>query len=179
MREEASRDVKGDVLEVAVGTGLQLDYLRNNHNIESIIGIDKSDGMLSEARKRLALLQSSEFPVELSMMDAAAMTELPNDTFDTVQSTFSFCVFNEPQRVMQEMRRVVKPEGHILVLENSRSTFRPLALFQDITEPIITPYSKGCRWNVDVPGIADKAGLTLERSKSAQAGTIFSGVYTK
>ena len=105
--------------------------------------------------------------------------DFPDNSFDTVQSTFSFCVFDEPDKVMREMKRVVKPGGQVLLLENSVSTFKPLAAIQDLTEPIITSVSKSCRWNINVPEIAEKAGLTLQSKEETQAGTMYYGVYTK
>lgn len=178
MRADVGREAKGDVLEVAVGTGLQLDYL-NPSQIKTMTGIDYSAGMLSEAKRRVESIGG--FPnVKLQQMDAGAMDGLADDSFDTVQSTFSFCVFDEPEKVMREMKRVVRPNGgRVVLLENSRSTLAPLAALQDLTEPIITPLSKNCRWNVNVPALAMDAGLKLERKSEIQAGTIFYGVYSK
>ena len=65
--------------------------------------------------------------------------ELPGDVealpfednaFDCVVSTFSVCVFRDPARALQEMARVVKPSGRVLLLEHSRSHFLPLAIYQ-------------------------------------------------
>ena len=184
LRSLSARDATGDVLEVAVGTGLQLDFLDLSNNnsknkIKSVVGIDLSSSMLSEASKKLHQEQGThEVPSKLLQMDASSM-EFSDNTFDTVQSTFSFCVFEEPEKVMQEMKRVVKPGGKVLLLENSISTFKPLAIVQDLTEPLITPFSKNCRWNVDVPKIAEEAGLTIQHRVEEQAGTIFYGVYSK
>ena len=67
----------------------------------------------------------------------------------------------------------------VILLENSISTNDQLARIQDITEPIVTPFSKGCRWNVNIPSLAKQAGLELKSSNSIQLGTIMYGVYTK
>lgn len=66
-----------------------------------------------------------------------------------------------------------------MLLENSVSTNYVLARLQDATEPIITPFSKGCRWNVDVPTLARVAGLEKKSGGSVQLGTIMYGIYTK
>ena len=180
MRATAGKEVRGDVLEVALGTGLQLDFL-DPRAIKSLTGIDYSSGMLEEAKNKLEAASPgrSFSQVNLEQMDASAMDEFAEDSFDTVQSTFSFCVFDEPEKVMREMKRVVRPNGKVVLLENSRSILGPLAAIQDLTEPIVTPLSKNCRWNVNVPKLAKEAGLKLEKSDTAQAGTIFYGVYSK
>ena len=53
-----------------------------------------------------------------------------DNAFDCVVSTFSVCVFRDPARALQEMARVVKPSGRVLLLEHSRSYFPPLAIYQ-------------------------------------------------
>ena len=70
-------------------------------------------------------------------------------------------------------------EHSVVLLENSVSTNYVLARLQDATEPIITPFSKGCRWNVDVPSLAQQAGLEKKAGGSVQLGTIMYGIYTK
>lgn len=66
-----------------------------------------------------------------------------------------------------------------MLLENSISTNIILARLQEATEPIITPFSKGCRWNVDIPSLAQQAGLGKKSGGSIQLGTIMYGIYTK
>lgn len=67
----------------------------------------------------------------------------------------------------------------VVLLENSISTNLFLARVQDSTEPIITPFSKGCRWNVNIPSLAKQAGLELKEGEDIQLGTIMYGVYKK
>ena len=66
-----------------------------------------------------------------------------------------------------------------LTLENSVSTNPILARLQDLTEPLITPLSKNCRWNVNVPSLAIQAGLTPRSTESIQTGTILLQTYGK
>ena len=74
MRRLANQYVSGDVLEVAVGTGLQGQYY-NWLRLTSFVGIDLSEGMLVEARKRILTAQgsSSAIPIKLQQMDAKEM----------------------------------------------------------------------------------------------------------
>jgi ubiquinone/menaquinone biosynthesis C-methylase UbiE len=71
MRRQAAKFVTGDVLEVAVGTGLQSQYY-NWLNIKSFAGVDSSEGMLVESRNRIPFLASkggSAVPIELLKMN--------------------------------------------------------------------------------------------------------------
>ena len=68
----------------------------------------------------------------------------------------------------------------IVLLENSRSPLPVVGSFQDLTEPLITPSAKGCRWNVDVSALAeDVGGLKLQSYQSVQLGTISLSVYSR
>lgn len=67
----------------------------------------------------------------------------------------------------------------VILLENSLSLNPLLAKVQDFTEAIITPLSKGCRWNVNIPALAKEAGLEFKEGKDIQLGTIMYGVYKK
>jgi len=59
-------------------------------------------------------------------MDAQAL-EFPDDSFDTVISSFSTCTFPDPIAALHEMERVCTPDGEILLLEHRRSDAAPLA----------------------------------------------------
>lgn len=68
----------------------------------------------------------------------------------------------------------------IVLLENSRSLLPVIGTFQDLTEPLITPSAKGCRWNVDVAALAEGVGgLKLQSYQSTQLGTISLSVYSR
>ena len=67
----------------------------------------------------------------------------------------------------------------IILLENSRSTVVPVGIIQDILEPIVTPNAQGCKWNVDVPGIAASVGLHPADSRETFLGMLFQGSFTK
>lgn len=66
-----------------------------------------------------------------------------------------------------------------MLLENSRSTNPVFGLLQDLTEPIVTPLSKECRWNVNIPALANELGLKKISYDEAQLGTLMMAVYAK
>ena len=104
---------KGSVLEVGVGTGKNFPY----HPAETeITGIDLSEGMLAKARQRAEKLGYSP---DLHHMDAQHL-DFPDNTFDAAVATFVYCSVPDPGLGLQELDRVVKPKGQIMLLEHVR-----------------------------------------------------------
>ncbi len=113
-RRRLLREVRGPrVLELAIGTGLNLPYYPPG--IE-LTGIDTSRKMMAHAAERA---QQLGIPLELRPMDVQQL-EFPDQSFDTVVATFLFCSVEDPLAGLREMRRVCKPEGRILLMEHVR-----------------------------------------------------------
>ena len=84
--------------------------------------MDTSPGMLEQARPKIAdLMRKQNQRVAVVQADAAS-TGLPDHAFDTVIDTFGLCSYDRPVAVLNEMARVCKPNGKILLLERGRSS---------------------------------------------------------
>jgi len=178
LRREAGALVSGKVLEIAVGTGLQASYYTPDA-ITSYTAVDQSPAMLEQARARLSSSRLAPLKPKLFEMDASRL-DFQDNTFDSVIDTFSFCTFDKPEAVLKEMSRVLRPGGMLVLLENSVSTNPLLGRLQDLTEPIVTPLSKSCRWNINVPAIAESdPSLRLVSAQDEQLGTITLRVYKR
>lgn len=120
---------RGRVLEVGIGTGLNLDLYPAN---VEITGIDLSPKMLARARRRAARLGLNV------ALEEANVEALPfaDSTFDTVVGTCVFCCVADPLRGLQELRRVVKPDGQVLLLEHVRPENPVMGRIADLVSPI-------------------------------------------
>lgn len=126
-RSWACNRAVGEVLEVAVGTGLNLPLYEPS---QSVVGIDISPAMLEIARQR-ALDAGRE--VELREGDAQ---DLPfvDGSFDSVVCTFSLCNIPDTDRALAEMNRVLREDGSLVLVDHIRSSSTPLRWLQKVVE---------------------------------------------
>jgi len=128
-RAWATERARGDVLEVAVGTGLNVPLYEPGLELT---GVDLSPAMLALARQRAA---EAGRRVDLREGDAH---RLPFDdaSFDTVVCTFSLCNIPDLRGALTEMRRVLRPGGRLVLVDHVASTTRPIYWLQKAIEPI-------------------------------------------
>lgn len=163
-RRRQFEHANGRVLDVACGTGRNFRYLPSS---SEVVGIDISDEMLAHARNELDRLELSG---TAHQMDAQTL-DFPDDSFDTVISSFSTCTFPDPIAALHEMERVCTPDGEILLLEHRRSDAAPLAWLQDWRAE--SHYEKnGCRLNHEPLETVEQAGLPVENASAAFFGLV-------
>ncbi len=105
---------RGDVLEIAVGTGRNLPYYPTGIHLT---GIDVSPAMLEKARERAAALGVE---ADLREGDAQAL-DFPDASFDTVVCALSLCTIPDDRKAIAEAHRVLRPGGRLRLLEHVRS----------------------------------------------------------
>ena len=142
------------VLEVGIGTGLNLPLYPPSCRLT---GIDLSGEMLDKAVERAQKLAMPG--VVLKVMDATSMDFADNE-FDKALATYTISAVPDPVAVLREMRRVVKPDGIIVILNHFRSERRLTGLFEDIVAPICTRL--GWKSNLPMTPLLKAVGLTPE-----------------
>jgi ubiquinone/menaquinone biosynthesis C-methylase UbiE len=116
-----------DVLEVAIGTALNLPYYSQDVRL---VGLDLSAEMLDIAHDRAHDLGRQ---VELREGDAHNLS-FPDASFDTVVCTYSLCNIPDPQLAVSEMRRVLRPAGKLILVDHIRSRVKPIFWLQNAFE---------------------------------------------
>lgn len=164
-RKELIGHVRGKVLEVGVGTGANLAYYPSE---VEVTGIDFSSGMLKQAHKKLTELENQKM-IKLLEMDAQAL-DFPDGSFDFIISTCVYCSVPDPVKGLQEMRRVCKPEGRILMLEHMRSENPVMGSLMDLSNPLVVKLW-GANINRRTLDNIYKAGLKIEKNEKLM-GTI-------
>jgi phosphatidylethanolamine/phosphatidyl-N-methylethanolamine N-methyltransferase len=126
---EAVNRLGGRVLDVGVGTGLELPMFSNN---VKITGVDLSDPMLQIARKRVADLKLTNVE-DLRVMDAMNL-EYADDSFDGAVAPYVITTVPDPMRTMDEMARVVRPGGEIIIVNHIGADSGPIAMIERFME---------------------------------------------
>ena len=118
----AARAVGGRILEIGVGTGLSFDDYDDS---TVIAGIDMSEPMIARARERV---ETGRYPFvkELTVMDAHDLA-YPDASFDCVVGQFVITLVEDPERVLSECARVVRPGGQIILVNHLYSERGPAA----------------------------------------------------
>lgn len=152
------------VLEVGVGTGRSFPHYPIGPDITAI---DLSDQMLARAKTRAERLGLS---VDLRQMDVQKM-DFPNNSFDTVVAAFVFCSVPDPVLGLQEIRRVTKPGGKVVLLEHMRHQNWFLGKLMDWLNLLVV-WLTGTTINRRTLDNIRKAGLEIETVDNLALGGI-------
>ena len=131
------------VLEVGIGTGLSLDaYPRHCR----VVGIDLSMEMLDHARSKMNAARHGH--IELRQMDAMRM-DFPDDTFDFVTAFHVVTVVPNPQRLIEEMARVCKPDGQVVIINHFSSPRKVIRKVVNLVDPLTRRLGWSTRLSLD------------------------------
>lgn len=117
-------------LEVGVGTGKNLPYYPKDVHLTAI---DLSPQMLARAKQKASKMGND---VDLKEMDVQHL-DFADNTFDTVFATFVFCSVPDPIAGLEELKRVCKPDGRLLLLEHMRPGNSTLGFIFDVLNPMV------------------------------------------
>ncbi|CAE8652967.1 unnamed protein product, partial [Polarella glacialis] len=164
----------GEVLEVAVGSGRNFGYY-NAGKVTGVTAIDFSRSMLEVADQKRKDLEP--IPLRLKLCSSQKM-DFKDSSFDTIVDTFGVCSFEAPLEALREMRRVVKDDGQVLLLEHGASHWE---LFQGLLNRGAQKHVEkfGCYPNRDIAGLVKEAGLYILMDERAHFGTTYTLVCKK
>lgn len=145
---------QGRVLEVGIGTGLNMRYY-DKTRVTRITGLDPALQLHPLARERIA---QSGLDVDLVGLSAEQIP-LPDASFDTVLITYTLCTIPDPLAALKEMRRVLAPHGRLLFCEHGRAPDASVQRWQDRLQPLWGPLAGGCHLGRDIPALLHQAGF--------------------
>ena len=147
----------GDVVEIGVGPGLNLQYY-NTTNVNKVIGIDPSDELNKIAKKNA---NKVNLDIEFNLSSAESI-DLPTSSVDSVVCTFSLCSIPDPKKALNEIYRILKPGGKYFFCEHGISPDFFTKVFQNVTNIFYPKLSGGCHANRDIPKLIADSGLKID-----------------
>ena len=153
-RDKVVPRARGTVLEIGIGTGLNLPYY-DGERVERLIGLDPSERSWELARRRAAGLA---FPLEFIGLPGEEIP-LADASVDTVVVTFSLCTIPDPVAALRGMHRVLRPGGELLFCEHGRAPDADVARWQDRLDRAWGFIAGGCHLNRDIPALLAAGGF--------------------
>ena len=161
MRQLVVPQAKGRVLEVGIGTGLNMRYY-DRTRVTHITGLDPALQLHPLALKRIA---QTGLPVELIGLSAEKIP-LPDASFDTVLITYTLCTIPDANAALLEMRRVLAPTGKLLFCEHGRAPDASVQRWQERLQPVWGSLAGGCHLGRNIPELLNAAGFTLNNPQT-------------
>jgi ubiquinone/menaquinone biosynthesis C-methylase UbiE len=152
-RKELLSGVRGKILEIGFGTGLNLEHYPTS--VSAITVIDPNPGMKKKALKRIA---NSGIKVGHHLLTAEKLP-FENQTFDSVVATFTLCSIPDVELALWEIHRVLKKEGRFYFLEHGLSPDPPVQKKQNRWTPWQKRLADGCHLNRDMAALVSGAGF--------------------
>ena len=148
---------QGRVLEIGIGTGLNLPFYDTGRVVE-LVGVEPSLRMHRLALKRS---RAARLPVEMVGITAEKLP-LADHIFDTVVSTYTLCTIPDPVMALREVRRVLAPGGRLLFSEHGKAPDESVRKWQTRIQPVWGKFSGGCHLGRDIPAILKEAGFDAQ-----------------
>ena len=165
LRQETAGQAYGVVLEVGAGTGLNFSWY-HPERVERVEAIEPDSAMLAYARERVG---QASVPISLTQVSVEALP-FADTSFDSVVVTLVFCSVEDSAQGMQEIRRVLKPQGTLFLFEHVRSQSAWVGRLQDGLVPLTTRLFGNCHWNRDTERTVQEAGFAITHVRRLKGG---------
>lgn len=181
LRSQVVPQAKGKVLEVGMGSGINLEFYNPEH-VELVYGLEPSEGM---RRKALPNLERASVNVEWLDLPGEQIP-LADESVDTVLLTFTLCTIPDWDAALQQMKRVLNPNGELLFLEHGESPDASTQKWQNRITPGWKKLAGGCHLNRNIADLIRHAGFDIHELENLYipkapriAGYIYKGRATK
>jgi ubiquinone/menaquinone biosynthesis C-methylase UbiE len=154
-RERVIGAAEGRILEIGIGSGLNLPFYRN---AREIIGLDPAKRLIAMARRA-----AESGPTPVTFIEGSA-TAIPIDdrSIDTVVTTWTMCTIPDLSCALGEMRRVLKSSGRLVFVEHGLAPEASVRAWQNWLTPAWKRISGGCHLNRPIKLLIEAAPFEFE-----------------
>jgi len=163
LRKRMLTAVQGEILEIGTGTGINLPIY---NGASRITGIDVSRERLLGTAERVA-----KRPFTISVADAQQLP-FADDAFDNVVGTLVFCSIPHPELALAEIKRVLRPNGRLYLLEHVRGLTPISRRLTDWLQPAWFALQGECHLNRETAVTVEAAGFTIEKKSQHGRGLL-------
>ncbi|MGD0996868.1 MAG: class I SAM-dependent methyltransferase [Thermoleophilia bacterium] len=150
------------LLEVGAGTGAGLRCLPPG---AEVVAVEPSPAMAARARGRAG--------AATTIVEACAEElPFPEGAFDCVVASFTWCSVADPPAAFAEVRRVLRPQGRLFLLEHVHLSWQPGRWLQSLGAPAWRRAAQGCRLDQDTVALLESAGFAVQRRRDHLLGWI-------
>lgn len=178
-RQKTLADVKGRVLEIGFGTGLNLSYYPEA--IHKLVTVDVNPAINQLAQKRI---QASSITVDHHILSGENLP-MAEEIFDSVVSTFTLCSISNVEQALKEIYRVLKPGGQFFFVEHGLSNEPKIQAWQNRLTPLQKVVGDGCHLNRNIRQLVEQQfeSLSVEEMYEEELPKViayfYQGVATK
>lgn len=160
-RQKIVPQARGQVLEIGVGSGLNLPFYDRNR-VETVWALEPAADMRRKARG-----QVDDIDLDVRWLDQPAeRIELADASMDSIVLTYTLCTIPDWRQALGEMRRVLKPGGRLLFSEHGAAPDPWLLRWQQRFNPIWGALLGGCQLQRPIPALLREGGFSVESLES-------------
>ena len=160
-REKVIPHAYGKVLEIGMGSGLNIPYY-NAEKIELVWGLEPSEGMRKKAQFNLR-----HAPFEVRWLDLPSEEiSLDDNSVDTVVLTYTLCTIKNWKQALQQMRRVLKPDGNLIFCEHGEAPDENIRRWEERINPVWKKVAGGCNLGRPIPRFITEGGFDIQQIES-------------
>ena len=157
-RKKVVPQAEGRVLEIGIGTGLNLEHY-DASRVERVIGLDPSEESWKIAGKRA---EGLGFDVEFIGLPGEEIP-LESNSVDTVLVTYALCTIPDTRKALEGMRRVLRPGGKLIFCEHGCAPDRDVEVWQNRINPVWKKLAGGCNLNRKIPTLLEEGGFRVQK----------------
>jgi ubiquinone/menaquinone biosynthesis C-methylase UbiE len=155
VRARVCAGLRGEIVEVGFGTGLNAPYYPED--VTKVLAIEPSSICLRLAEPRIA---QTPVPVVSAGLTGERL-DLESETYDAVLSTWTLCTIPNLSAALGEMRRVLKHDGALHFVEHGHAPDPKVERWQRFIEPVHKRLAGGCHLTRRIPDLIEMAGFTV------------------